>query len=58
MPTSVLSVSQLNFFIKSILEAEPRLRRITVQGEISNFLHHYKSGHMYFTLKDQVTPRG
>ncbi len=52
MEQSALSVSQLNFFVKAVLESEPRLRRVTVAGEISNFVSHYKTGHLYFSLKD------
>lgn len=52
MNTSVLTVSQLNFFIKSMFEAETRLQRVAISGEISNFVSHYQSGHLYFSLKD------
>ena len=51
--SSALTVTQLNFFIKSMFDAEPRLKRVTVIGEISNFVQHYKSGHLYFSLKDE-----
>ena len=54
MEQTAISVSQLNFFIKSLLEAEPRLRRVSVAGEISNFVNHYKTGHLYFSLKDET----
>jgi len=37
--------------VKGLLESDPGLRDVWVQGEISNFKHH-TSGHMYFTLKD------
>ncbi len=49
---AVFSVLQLNEYIKDLLEAEPQLAAVTVKGEISNFIHH-RSGHMYFTLKDE-----
>ena len=48
----VLSVTQVNEYIKSLLESAPPLSSIQVKGEISNFTHH-KSGHLYFSLKDE-----
>lgn len=53
MISSVLTVSQINFFIKSLLEGDGRLNDILITGEISNFTDHYKSGHLYFSLKDE-----
>ncbi len=47
-----VTVKQLNLFVKSIIEGEPKLNDIYVTGEISNFKNHYASGHLYFTLKD------
>lgn len=47
-----LTVSQLNEYIKSYIDAIPAFFNICVKGEISNFTNHYKSGHFYFTLKD------
>ncbi len=47
-----VTVSQLNEYIKMLLDSQPALRRIYVRGEISNFKE-YSSGHMYFTLKDE-----
>ena len=47
----VLSVSQINFFIKSLIEGDGRMRDIYARGEISNFTDHYRSGHLYFSLK-------
>ena len=49
----VLSVSQINFFIKSLIEGDGRMRDIYARGEISNFTDHYRSGHLYFSLKDE-----
>ncbi|MDR1465845.1 MAG: exodeoxyribonuclease VII large subunit [Oscillospiraceae bacterium] len=48
---SVLSVGQLNRFVKALLEGDARLQDVFVTGEISNFKRH-SSGHFYFTLKD------
>jgi exodeoxyribonuclease VII large subunit len=48
---NVLSVKDLNRYIKMKLEGDNRLQDVWVRGEISNFTHH-SSGHMYFTLKD------
>lgn len=52
MEKTALTVSQLNFFIKSLIESERRLKSVAVTGEISNFVDHYKTGHLYFSLKD------
>lgn len=48
----VLSVSEINRYIRGLLETDSILSGVTVAGEISNFIHH-RSGHMYFTLKDE-----
>lgn len=49
----VLSVTQINFFIKSLIEGDGRLTDVYAAGEISNFTDHYRSGHLYFSLKDE-----
>ena len=48
---SALTVTELNSYLKSILENDRMLPSVTVKGEISNFIYH-RSGHLYFTLKD------
>lgn len=50
--TFVLSVSQLNRYIKMNFDADENLANIFISGEISNFTNHYRTGHLYFTLKD------
>ncbi|MBQ6847829.1 MAG: exodeoxyribonuclease VII large subunit [Clostridia bacterium] len=52
MSKSALSVKQLNFYIKNLIEGDPRLQSVYVVGELSNLKSHYASGHFYFTLKD------
>lgn len=49
---NILSVTQVNEYIKYIVDSSPMLAKVYVRGEISNFTNHYKSGHYYFTLKD------
>ena len=53
MNAAVLTVSQVNVFIKSLIEGDGRLQSVVVSGEISNFTDHYRSGHLYFSLKDE-----
>lgn len=47
-----LTVSQINGYLKSLMDSDEILTDVTVIGEISNFKHH-SSGHMYFSLKDK-----
>jgi exodeoxyribonuclease VII large subunit len=47
-----LTVSQLTFRIRKMLEGDPQLQDVWVEGEISN-LSKPNSGHIYFTLKDK-----
>ena len=49
---SVISVSQLNLYLKSVLDSNPILNNLLVKGEVSN-LKYYPSGHIYFSLKDE-----
>ena len=51
MNDTALTVSQLNAYIKALMESDPLLGRVTVRGELSNYKI-YPSGHHYFTLKD------
>jgi exodeoxyribonuclease VII large subunit len=48
----VITVSQLNRYLKQLFDGSRQLHGITVQGELSNFTNHVRSGHFYFTLKD------
>ncbi len=50
---NVITVSQVNRYIKALLDESAPLRSIFISGEISNFKYYYSSGHMYFTLKDE-----
>lgn len=53
MKSTILSVTQLNTYIKSIIDGDMLLRSLYVVGEISNFTNHYRTGHFYLTLKDE-----
>ncbi len=48
-----LTVTQLNEYIKRMIDTTPQLTSLYVKGEISNFKNHYGTGHYYFTLKDE-----
>ena len=52
MAQNVLSVTQLNEYIRTKLDADALLNGVAVKGEISNYKV-YPSGHHYFTLKDE-----
>ena len=54
MAQQVLSISQLNEYIRGKLDGDPLLGGIAVRGEISNYKV-YPSGHHYFTLKDEAS---
>lgn len=47
------TVSELNDYVRALLDSSDVLCNVAVVGEISNFNNHYKTGHFYFTLKDE-----
>ena len=51
MNLTVLSVKQLNTYVRSILEGDVNLASVCVSGEMSN-MRIYSSGHLYFSLRD------
>ena len=52
MRIKVLSVSEVNNYIKKVIDNDFILRNLSVKGEISNLKYH-SSGHIYFSLKDE-----
>ena len=52
MESNVLSITQINEYIRSRMDTDPLLGSVSVRGEISNYKL-YPSGHHYFTLKDE-----
>lgn len=48
-----ISVNDINLYIKKCIEENKNLMNINLVGEISNFTNHFKTGHFYFTLKDE-----
>ena len=53
MEQKILSVGQINDYIKQRLDHDPGLRNIAIRGELSNYKV-YPSGHHYFTIKDET----
>ena len=47
----IYSVSQINRYLRGMVQQDPLLSRVQVSGEVSNIKYH-SSGHLYFTLKD------
>lgn len=47
------SISQINEYIKVLFDNTVTLKNIYLKGEISNYKGRNKSGHIYFTLKDE-----
>ena len=52
MAQQILSITQINEYIRGKMDADPLLTAVAVRGEISNYKV-YPSGHHYFTLKDE-----
>ena len=52
MENNILSITQINEYIRSRMDTDPLLTAVAVRGEISNYKL-YPSGHHYFTLKDE-----
>lgn len=47
----VFSVTEVNGYIKNLIDGTPMLNGLLIRGELSNYKI-YPSGHHYFTLKD------
>ena len=52
MNEKYLKISEINNYIKSLVDSDLFLNRVYLKGEISNFKNHTR-GHLYFTLKDE-----
>ena len=52
MSQQVLTITQINEYLKGVMDRDPLLNGVAVKGEISNYKV-YPSGHHYFTLKDE-----
>ena len=52
LPPQPKSIYEINTYVKGLIEEEALLQDIYAVGEISNFKHHYATGHFYLTLKD------
>ena len=53
MSANLLTVTELNEYLRMLMDGNPLLGDVLVRGEISNFTNHYKTGHFYFSLKDE-----
>jgi exodeoxyribonuclease VII large subunit len=49
----IITVTELNRYMKALIEGDAALASVWVRGELSNFTNHYKTGHMYMTVKDE-----
>ena len=50
----VISVSELNHYVKTLLDANDGLFDLALRGEIANFVQNARSGHCYFSLRDEA----
>ena len=48
----VITVSALNQYVKTLLDANDILFDLALRGEIANFVQNARSGHCYFSLRD------
>ncbi len=48
-----ITVTQLNEYVKMMMDSNPILKSVWLRAEISNFTNHYRTGHFYFSLKDE-----
>lgn len=51
----VITVSALNHYVKTLLDANDALFDLALRGEIANFVQNARSGHCYFTLRDEAS---
>ncbi len=49
----ILTVSQLNRYVAFKLQEDSNLRTVFVRGEIANFTRNFRSGHCYFSVRDE-----
>ena len=50
----VISVSALNRYVKGLLDADGTLFDLALRGEVANFVQNARSGHCYFSLRDEA----
>ncbi len=55
MNLPVITVSQLNLYVKKMFDSDLTFASVILSGEISNLSPHYRSGHLYFSLKDETS---
>ena len=54
MNNNYITITEVNRYIKEIINEDLLLRKVYLKGEISNFKAHSR-GHYYFTLKDETS---